>query len=104
MNLIITSVFDALLTIILVSAVLYVIYDALIGDKLNKKSVEEINGVKLGDVFKLICEIDEGVRLYLDTETKIMYLVSEEGITPILDAKGKPRKYTEFIESIRGKE
>ena len=81
----------------------YLIYELIVEKPFAKKD-EEINGVKLGNIFKLICEIDDGVRLYLDTETKIMYLVCEEGITPVLDTKGKPRKYEEFLNSIRGKE
>lgn len=81
---------------IVASLITYFIFD-------NKKS-KSINGIKLGDLFKLVCEIDENTRLYLDTETRVMYLATDEGITPILDAKGKPRKYVEFMESIKGKE
>lgn len=103
MNLIIEDLLDIILRFICLGVVLYFIYLALTDDS-KKQKEESINGVKLGNVFKLICEIDEGVRLYLDTETKIMYLVCEEGITPVLDTKGKPRKYEEFLDSIRGKD
>ncbi len=97
------SILDSILSFACLGAFLYFIYLALT-DNLFKQKEESINGVKLGNIFKLICEIDEGVRLYLDTETKIMYLVCEDGITPVLDAKGKPRKYEEFLDSIRGKD
>jgi hypothetical protein len=103
MNFVITDLLDTILTFACLGALLYFIY-LVLSSNLFKQKEECINGVKLGNIFKLICEIDESVRLYLDTGTKIMYLVSEDGITPVLDAKGKPRKYTEFIESIRGKE
>ena len=81
----------------------YVAYDIITTSRVKRK-LKEVNGVKLGDVFKLICEIDECTRLYLDTQTSFMYLMCDTGITPVLDSKGKPRKYSEFLSSINGKE
>ena len=96
---------DILIRVILIGVFLYFIYEVLIKDIVdNKKEDNEINGIKLGDMFKLICEIDEQTRLYLDTQTMFMYLMCDNGITPVLDSKGKPRKYVEFLDSIRGKD
>lgn len=70
----------------------------------NRKKVKDVNGVKLGDTFKLVCEIDDNVRIYMDTETKFLYLLSEGSITPLLDKNGKIKKYKEFIETLGTKE
>lgn len=85
---------------ILLVVILYLLTD-LFSSKTSKDECE-INGVKLGNLFKLICEIDEGIKLYLDTQTGFMYLVSENGVTPVLNQRGKPRKYEEFLESVKG--
>ena len=70
----------------------------------NRKKPKDINGVKLGETFKVLCEIDDNVSIYLDTETKFLYLLSEGSITPLLDKNGKIKKYKEFIETLGNKE
>lgn len=70
----------------------------------NRKKSKDVNGVKLGDTFKLVCEIDDNVCIYMDTETKFLYLLSEGSITPLLDKNGKIKKYKEFIETLGNKE
>lgn len=70
----------------------------------NRKKSKDINGVKLGETFKLLCEVDDNVCIYLDTETKFLYLLSEGSITPLLDKNGKIKKYKEFIETLGNKE
>ena len=98
------NLWEVLIRIILIGMFLYFIYECLIKDNFTKKEDTEINGIKLGDMFKLICEIDDQTRLYLDTQTMFMYLMCDSGITPVLDSKGKPRKYEEFLSSIKGKD
>lgn len=70
----------------------------------NRKKKKDVNGVKLGETFKLLCEIDDNVCIYMDTETKFLYLLSEGSITPLLDKNGKIKKYKEFIETLGSKE
>lgn len=70
----------------------------------NRKKTKDVNGVKLGDTFKLVCEVDDNVSIYLDTETKFLYLLSEGSITPLLDKNGKIKKYKEFIETLGNKD
>ena len=81
---------------ILASVITYFIFD--------KKKTKDVNGVKLGDTFKLVCEVDDNVCIYMDTETKFLYLLSEGSITPLLDKNGKIKKYKEFIETLGNKD
>lgn len=81
---------------IFASVITYVIFD--------RKKSKDVNGVKLGDTFKLVCEVDDNVCIYLDTETKFLYLLSEGSITPLLDKNGKIKKYKEFIETLGNKD
>ena len=81
---------------ILASVITYFIFD--------KKKTKDVNGVKLGETFKLVCEVDDNVCIYMDTETKFLYLLSEGSITPLLDKNGKIKKYKEFIETLGNKE
>lgn len=70
----------------------------------NDNKELEINGVKLGDLFKVVCSINDEFTLILDTETKFLYLASEDGITPLLDKNGKPKKYKSLGEIIKKEE
>lgn len=70
----------------------------------DKKKTKDVNGVKLGETFKLVCEVDDNVCIYMDTETKFLYLLSEGSITPLLDKNGKIKKYKEFIETLGNKD
>jgi hypothetical protein len=81
---------------IFASVITYFVFD--------RKKSKNINGVKLGETFKLVCEVDDNVCIYMDTETKFLYLLSEGSITPLLDKNGKIKKYKEFIETLGNKD
>ena len=88
-----------LLGFIIGMAILWLCYKSL-KDKNSDKC--EINGVILGDNFKLICEMeDEDIKLFVDVSTKVLYLATQEGITPLLDEKGKPTKYNTLEDTLK---
>lgn len=95
---------DVLLEFALVMTILVVLANLIVYWLDNRKKTKDVNGVKLGDTFKLVCKIDENVCIYLDTETKFLYLLSEGSIAPLLDKNGKIKKYKEFVETLGNKE
>lgn len=66
----------------------------------DKNTKLEINGVRLGDMFSVLCETED-FKVIIDKETKYIYIMSEDGITPLLNSNGKPKKYKEFSDVIR---
>jgi hypothetical protein len=95
---------DVLLEFTIYISILLILGNLIVYWLDNRKKVKDVNGVKLGDTFKLVCEVDDNVSIYLDTETKFLYLLSEGSITPLLDKNGKIKKYKEFIETLGNKE
>lgn len=95
---------DVLLEFTIYISILLILGNLIVYWLDNRKKVKDVNGVKLGDTFKLVCEIDDNVCIYMDTETKFLYLLSEGSITPLLDKNGKIKKYKEFIETLGNKE
>lgn len=95
---------DVLLEFALVITSLVLLANLIVYWLDNRKKSKDVNGVRLGDTFKLVCEVDDNVSIYLDTETKFLYLLSEGSITPLLDKNGKIKKYKEFIETLGNKE
>lgn len=85
-----------LLGALLASTIIYIVICIHIENK--KKLV--VNGVKLGDLFRVVCEMED-FKLVLDTETLFLYLISEDGITPLLDKNGKPKRYKNFGDIVR---
>lgn len=95
---------DVLLEFTIYISILLILGNLIVYWLGNRKKVKDVNGVKLGDTFKLLCEVDDNVSIYLDTETKFLYLLSEGSITPLFDKNGKIKKYKEFIETLGNKE
>lgn len=95
---------DVLLEFTIYISVLLILGNLIVYWLDNRKKTKDVNGVKLGETFKLVCEIDNNVCIYMDTETKFLYLLSEGSITPLLDKNGKIKKYKEFIETLGNKE
>ena len=98
------ALWEVLLEFVLMMSIVVLLANLIVYWLDNRKKKKDVNGVKLGETFKLLCEIDDNVCIYMDTETKFLYLLSEGSITPLLDKNGKIKKYKEFIETLGSKE
>ena len=87
---------EKILTIICIVLVIVCIVQSYIFNRIMKGS-KVVGGIELGSNFETVCFIDEtDTRIILDRATSNLYIANDEGITYLMDEKGKPLKYDGF--------